>query len=351
MNLNATADVLDLRELSVKKQSPLVKKPESEKRDCLPELTNNELLLATKRSVEHEREAMIAVLEHLNEIKKRKVHLELGYSSLHEFCVNELKYSDGAAYRRISALHLIGELPQAKGALENGVLSLSNAATLQTHFKKSQMQINAKEALLTAVQGKSKRECEKILFAAAQARGSEGHHGLAVNTLTKLEFLADQALTQDLKRLSELLAIPQTDLSALIKRIARIALQAIDPVLKKTRKPVTSSAEDHVANPATDVIPQEPIKASPVKLRYIPAYLKKQIWIRDQSQCAYTHPESKRRCTSRFRLEIDHIKPVAHGGRSTLENLRLLCFHHNQYAAEEILGKAVMERHRIKTKP
>ena len=65
--------------------------------------------------------------------------------------------------------------------------------------------------------------------------------------------------------------------------------------------------------------------------RYIPSHLRKYIWERDKGQCTYIHHETKRRCTCRRLLQIDHIQPFALGGRSEKENLRLLCAGHNQY--------------------
>ena len=68
------------------------------KRD-LSALSNEDLVTDTKRSVRKERKATMAVLERLNEIYRRCLHLELGYGSLHEFVVKELGYSDGSADR------------------------------------------------------------------------------------------------------------------------------------------------------------------------------------------------------------------------------------------------------------
>ena len=74
-------------------------------------------------------------------------------------------------------------------------------------------------------------------------------------------------------------------------------------------------------------------RMNPIKqhIRYISPYLKKQIWERDQGQCTYAHPKSKRRCISKHLLQIDHIRPFSLGGRTTLKNLRLLCAGHNQF--------------------
>jgi hypothetical protein len=45
-------------------------------------------------------------------------------------------------------------------------------------------------------------------------------------------------------------------------------------------------------------------------------------------------------------LEFDHIEPVARGGTSTVDNLRLRCRAHNQYEAERIFGAEFMKAKR-----
>jgi hypothetical protein len=45
-------------------------------------------------------------------------------------------------------------------------------------------------------------------------------------------------------------------------------------------------------------------------------------------------------------LEFDHILPVARGGESTADNLRLRCRAHNQYEAERTFGAEFMRQKR-----
>ena len=47
---------------------------------------------------------------------------------------------------------------------------------------------------------------------------------------------------------------------------------------------------------------------------------RREVWRRDQGCCTYVAPHSGRRCGSRYRLEIDHIKPFALGGATELSN-------------------------------
>jgi 5-methylcytosine-specific restriction endonuclease McrA len=69
------------------------------------------------------------------------------------------------------------------------------------------------------------------------------------------------------------------------------------------------------------------------------------VWKRDQGQCTFVS-ETGQRCPSRRFLELDHIDPVARGGRATVERMRLRCRAHNQYTAEYTFGADFMEEKR-----
>jgi 5-methylcytosine-specific restriction endonuclease McrA len=75
--------------------------------------------------------------------------------------------------------------------------------------------------------------------------------------------------------------------------------------------------------------------------RAIPGQIRRLVYQRDAGRCAARKLDGER-CGSTTRLEFDHIVPVARGGRSTVENLRLVCRAHNQAAAEEAFGRAFM---------
>ncbi|HEY2954716.1 MAG TPA: HNH endonuclease, partial [Candidatus Eisenbacteria bacterium] len=83
--------------------------------------------------------------------------------------------------------------------------------------------------------------------------------------------------------------------------------------------------------------------------RHIPAAVRRAVHERDGGRCAFVSDAGKRCAATRF-LEIDHIEPVARGGEATLENLRLLCRAHNQYAAEREFGVEFMGRKREETR-
>jgi hypothetical protein len=101
----------------------------------LKHLSNPELLTQTQALVHQERRLGVEILWHLREIESRRLYAERGYSSLHTYCVQELKYSDGAAHRRISAMRLLKDLPEVEEKIQSGALSLSTAATLQDFLR------------------------------------------------------------------------------------------------------------------------------------------------------------------------------------------------------------------------
>lgn len=77
--------------------------------------------------------------------------------------------------------------------------------------------------------------------------------------------------------------------------------------------------------------------------RYVAAAARDEVFARDGDQCAFVSPNG-RRCAARTALQVDHIRPVARGGTSTVDNLRLLCAYHNRFEAERMMGPLARRR-------
>ena len=101
---------------------------------ALSGLPDQVLLAHTRSLVLHEQALQLAVLDHLREIHAGHLHLRLGFSSLFDYAVRELGYSEGAAWRRIKAMRLCSETAGSRERLQDGSLSLSAAAQLQNTF-------------------------------------------------------------------------------------------------------------------------------------------------------------------------------------------------------------------------
>src|SRR4051812_21822376 len=114
----------------------------------LKALTRDELLDETRKQVATEKSATLALIECLREIDARRVFLEMGFGSLHEFAIQYLNLSEGAAHRRISAARLIAQIPEVKPALESGKLNLSTITLAQTAFRRKSYSVTEKKEIL-----------------------------------------------------------------------------------------------------------------------------------------------------------------------------------------------------------
>ena len=146
-----------------------------------------------------------------------------------------------------------------------------------------------------------------------------------------LRVTVDRALKEDLETLSTLLShvFPKGDLAAVLHEAIRCGIEkhgkrkgAVKPTREMTPK----------ARP-----PKDPAA--------IPAEMRRRVWERDGGRCAFTTPDG-RRCGSRWKLEVDHVRPPSRGGTATIDNLRLACRAHNLLHAEEVYGRELMEKYR-----
>jgi 5-methylcytosine-specific restriction endonuclease McrA len=55
-----------------------------------------------------------------------------------------------------------------------------------------------------------------------------------------------------------------------------------------------------------------------------------QLTMQTEYKCSYIDETTQKSCGATFGLEIDHVKPWSHGGKTELNNLRYLCRAHHQ---------------------
>jgi hypothetical protein len=333
-------------------------------------LNKQELLQTTEKLVREERRISGEILECLHEIETRFLHAEMGYSSLYEFCVKHLRYSEGSAHRRISAMRVLKNLPtearkSTEEKIKTGSITVSNLSLMHSFIKqakKQNLQFNEeqKTALLQQIENQGKREAEKKLYALTPE----------LEQRTEIRFHADQSLLEKLSRVKEITAhkVRGSDMGEILHRLADDYLQRHDPEQRANRVLGTSAggtsaraisahtrsagatSEDHTS-PATkrcEILKpdknhaknqnsinltktSESTKVQNSVTRHIPAPLKHLVWIRDRGRCTFktkTHT-----CGSRYGLEFEHLQPFALGGTHTPENLTLRCRTHNQWSA------------------
>lgn len=336
------------------------------KRYALGHLPDAVLHRDLKKLAAQERDASADVLAHIAEVDFRKAYVPEAYDSISAYCVGELRLSEDAAAKRIQVARAGRQSPAIFAALAEGHVHLSGLVLLAPHLTPE----NTAE-LLAAATHKRKSEIERLVaerfpklpsptllvpspsaagpgeHAPGHAAGHEmtgssgGEHAPGhVHECARVTPVAPQKfvlqLTMDgsthdkLRYAQELLGhqVPDGDIATVLDR----ALDLLVERLERTRFGIT----DRPGRPGATPAPGS---------HYVPAHVKRVVVKRDQCRCAYVS-ESGRRCEARKRLEFDHEVPVARGGESTVENVRLRCRAHNQYEAERTYGAEFMRRKR-----
>lgn len=289
----------------------------------LKNTTDSELIEKTHTVIRLERESTAVVLRHFEEIERRKLYLEKGYSSLYSMAVKEFGYSDGEAFRRVSSMRCLRSLESdqredIEEKLESGKLNLTHLTQVQSVIRTARPE--AKAELLLSLEGLSTRESERKI---ATQVGSPVPKREVVRPIseneTHISLVVDQETMDLLERFQALTSHrnPKGSKAVALKLALQTALQKIDPArkFKTPSAPKVESDSRHIPNP-----------------------VKREVWMRDQGRCTFTDPKTGRRCDSKHLLQLDHRRPFAHYGGHEAENLRLLCHAHHQNETERIFG-------------
>lgn len=195
-------------------------------------------------------------------------------------------------------MRLLKEIPKIESKIESGALTLSNICQAQSFFR---------DVGHTTEDGRPKI--------------------LAKDDKVKILGLLENKTARDATK--ELLA----DLVARLADVGVAALR-VKKFGKQRIEPSEIGADGHVRRVTPTPTSELRQQSNP---RYISRELKHLVWQRDKGACTS--------CGTRRGLNFDHIIPVAHGGESTAENLRLLCFHCNQRAGIRLWVIRVETRH------
>jgi 5-methylcytosine-specific restriction endonuclease McrA len=307
-----------------------------------------------------ERGAKVEALADLAEIDARKLYLPAGYPSMYALCVERFRLTEQAAYKRIYAGRAARAFPAIFEALAAGRLSLSTVVMLGPKLTKA----NADE-LITAAENRTMDEVKRLLahwFPALDeptsvvpltlstepaAPASAG--GAAQLSARKVETPAPRAEVAPTApdRYAVRFSIGQQDLellerakSQLSHRIpsgdeGQVFLHALRALVRRLETRKFGSSDR----------PRPSVSRESRNPRHIPAQVRRAVCERDGQRCTFVAANGHR-CAARRLLEFDHIVPVARGGKSWADNLRLRCRAHNQVTAEETYGEHFMQAKR-----
>ena len=186
---------------------------------------------------------------------RSRIYAKRAYSSLYDFAIQELKYSSGAAHRRISAMRLLREIPQTEPAIKSGKLSLSNASQVQDFFRvekrenKRNYSSEEKTQIITKIEGLSRRECERELRSISPKAVPLEKTRAISQTETTITFVADNELMKKLQDLKNLLSHREPNPS--YQKLFHIMADIASENLKKKKQISSKQSPAHKAGEVT----------------------------------------------------------------------------------------------------
>ena len=359
-------------------------------------LSDDRLLERTKElsGIEHHLE--VVVIDHLREIHRRRLYLRRGFSSLFDYAVRELGYSDAAAWRRLKAMRLCADIDGVRERLQDGSMTLNAAAQLQNAFDRQErnrdraarsapggerfgaaaqsqdgsapgpaqpaerkpapvLDRSARRALVEQAAGKSSRQVMRLLAEVDPELAAPADRVRPLGAgRWEIKAVIDDECRRGLERLKGLLSHvdPHMTLGQLMGRLVQEGLDRHDPARppRGRRTGARAASAERTSAPKTRDLGRQAVagakRAAPPRAqtsaakagggtgRAIPAAVKRAVWRRDRGRCSYVDRTSGRRCGSQHLLQIDHVVPYAQGGGAEPNNLRLLCaaHHRNRHA-------------------
>ena len=286
-------------------------------------LSDSELDAKLVTLVGTERSVTLQAIDHLNELERRGLFRELGYASIFDYCTRRLCYSESSAYRRISGARCMKEFPQLRELFLLGEVNLCTIATAASSLRE-------KLTTVAEIAGKSKREVERII--------AKDNPVLALKEVIRPVVVSPPPLLA--------VAMPSPEERYSLKfSLSRDSFEQFEEV--KNRLSNTLGKDLSVEAVVTKLmelylrtqrLSGRKARGHNKNGRYVPLSLKRKVWKRDNGQCTFCAANGTR-CTEKRHLHFDHIEPYAFGGRTELNNLRLLCSAHNQLQAERAFPK------------
>jgi hypothetical protein len=337
-------------------------------------LSDRDLLARIDALAGKEREATAELVAHLAALELRpSLYAAEGYGSLFGYCTQGLRLSEDAACNRIAAARACRDFPAILDLLACGSVTLTSIRLLRPHLTRDNH-----EAVLGRARHKTYDEIVALvaelapkpdvvatvrklpaptpvvtptLMTASPAEADQSVPAASQAPLPPLtcptarpivqalaperyrvQFTIGQEGHDRLRRVQSLLRreIPNGDPGVIFERALQLLLERVEKdklgATARADRPAGSAYETRIRR-ATDSPPS----------RHIPNAVRRAVWRRDASQCAFVSAGGHR-CTERNFLELHHIQPFALAGAATVRNISLRCRRHNQYEGELVFG-------------
>lgn len=318
-------------------------------------ISDQDLDSRLKLLVSKEREVLSHILIHIAEVDRRKLHLDLAYSSLFEYLTKHVGYSNGSAQRRIDAARLSREIPSVIEDLQSGKVNLMQISLLQKSVRQVQSESKIKVSTKTKanlVSGLADKSFSQSQILVSQTLDIKLKEPIKAShqkdESVRLEVTLSKEQWQKLIRMRELLSnsLPDGSWDRVLEFVSDKIIAQKQISLKRVNKgnmknDIFGSKGDcdtdrnkndvkNIANSNGSQVDGINIDVNSRSEReYISMAVKREVFNRDRS-CQFHDKVSGQKCTSTWQLNLDHIKPVWAGGTNDVANLRVLCGSHNR---------------------
>jgi len=287
-------------------------------------LSDVELADALLKLTGDERVVTLTILHHLNELERRGIFREAGYSSLFDYCTRKLRYSESSAGRRITAARALLVNPELEGLFLNGAVTLCTIATAAKSIKNN-------TTAVAEICNKSKREVEALVKAEeVPAKPREVIRPVTVSAPAVPLFPQE--------KVEERVSVKFT--------LSKETYQQFEEARAKLSNSINGELSvEAVFSKLLELFLKAPRKAnqdSTTDSRYIQKQIRHEVYKRDGGKCCYVSADGTQ-CSAKIHLQFDHKHPFAAGGASNVDNLRLLCPAHNKLSAEQYFGRSFID--------
>jgi hypothetical protein len=313
--------------------------------------------------------AMADFILALADFDARQLWRELGHTSLFYFLRRELGLSAGAAQYRKTAAELVRTFPEVEAALRDGLLCLSTVVEVAKVLTPEN-----RAEVLPRFFGLSRREAEAVAVsirptpviprrevvtpvrpAAAEVALPPAGDALDLVRLAEPRSEPKQSVPPAPPPPAEVVKPLDAERSRYHLTVSRRFLAKLEAAKDALSHAMPGASSDEILEAGLDRLLADQAKRRgfvkkprksppPSKTDHVPAHVRREVWARSGGRCECVL-ESGERCGSTRMLEIDHVLPLARGGRSTVENTRLACRAHNDLAARQVFGDAWMDRY------